>query len=432
MRARTLREGSVGLFILVGLALFGTIAFWLRGVTIRRDTYTFTITFENSNGLVVGGSVRYRGVKVGTITEIVPTSNGIDAIVAISPASLLIPKNVQVEANQAGLISETSIDMNPIAQLANTEDLSLPLSANCDSEIIVCDGDRLQGVTGISINAAMRSTITLSERFTDPEFFDNILDLTENAAIAAQEVSNLSKELALLSKVGRAELTRTSRNFGAIADTSARQINSTAEAYRQTALELSQLTDNLNTLVVENRTNISSTLASIENTSAELSGLVATFNQTLDAAQVEQLIANLETLSANAAAASNTLKIATDAFADPTTILTLQQTLQAARVTFENAQKITSDLDELTGDPSFRRNVRDLIDGLNSLVSTTEILEQEVYLAQQLPTLAELAARRQRPDEPTSRTPKSTAKQPPTYDEVQSIFRGETEPVLEP
>jgi len=38
-------------------------------------------------------------------------------------------------------------------------------------------------------------------------------------------------------------------------------------------------------------------------------------------------------------------------------------------------------VDELTGDPTFRDSVRDLINGLSGLVSTTETLEQEVRLA---------------------------------------------------
>jgi len=44
-----------------------------------------------------------------------------------------------------------------------------------------------------------------------------------------------------------------------------------------------------------------------------------------------------------------------NALYSPTNLLVLQQTLDSARVTFQNAQKITSDLDELTGDPAFMK-----------------------------------------------------------------------------
>jgi len=44
-------------------------------------------------------------------------------------------------------------------------------------------------------------------------------------------------------------------------------------------------------------------------------------------------------------------------------------------VTFANAQKISSDLDELTGDPKFRSNIRNLVNGLSGLVSSGSMLE---------------------------------------------------------
>jgi phospholipid/cholesterol/gamma-HCH transport system substrate-binding protein len=69
---------------------------------------------------------------------------------------------------------------------------------------------------------------------------------------------------------------------------------------------------------------------------------------------------------------------------NPNNTVLLQQTLDSARATFENTQKITSDLDELTGDPAFRENVRRLVNGLGKLVSSTQQLQQQVEVAQQL------------------------------------------------
>ena len=97
-----------------------------------------------------------------------------------------------------------------------------------------------------------------------------------------------------------------------------------------------------------------------------------------------ELIKNFETLSANAALASANLRDATKTLTDPKNAVVLQQTLDSARVTFENTQKITSDLDELTGDPKFRTNLRQLVNGLSSLVSSTQQIEQQVQVAQTL------------------------------------------------
>ncbi|MFP3435603.1 hypothetical protein SB781_38230, partial [Paraburkholderia sp. SIMBA_061] len=67
-----------------------------------------------------------------------------------------------------------------------------------------------------------------------------------------------------------------------------------------------------------------------------------TINSNLDAADTEELIRNLETLTANAAATSENLKKASSTFSDPENLVLLQQTLDSARATFENTQKITS------------------------------------------------------------------------------------------
>ena len=83
-------------------------------------------------------------------------------------------------------------------------------------------------------------------------------------------------------------------------------------------------------------------------------------------------------MTANAADTSANLKNISDTFSDPNTVVNLQQTLDSARVTFANAQKITADLEEITGDTNFRNNIRNLVDGLSNLLSSTKQLEQQV------------------------------------------------------
>jgi phospholipid/cholesterol/gamma-HCH transport system substrate-binding protein len=85
---------------------------------------------------------------------------------------------------------------------------------------------------------------------------------------------------------------------------------------------------------------------------------------------------------ANAAEMSENLRDVSKSISDPQVILTVQKTLDSARVTFENAQKITSDVEELTGDSTLRNNVRKLVNGLSNLVSFTNQFEQQLYTAQ--------------------------------------------------
>jgi len=65
---RTVREGSVGLLLLLGLGLFLGVVLWLRGLTIGKRSYNAIIEFVRVNGMQER-MVRYRGVNVGNISS---------------------------------------------------------------------------------------------------------------------------------------------------------------------------------------------------------------------------------------------------------------------------------------------------------------------------------------------------------------------------
>jgi len=47
MRSRTMREGSVGLLILLGLGVFGGLVLWLNRLNLSNQTYNFIVNFDN-------------------------------------------------------------------------------------------------------------------------------------------------------------------------------------------------------------------------------------------------------------------------------------------------------------------------------------------------------------------------------------------------
>ncbi len=422
MRSRTIREGSVGLLILLGLGVFVGLVLWIRGIAIGDRSYKFFVKFGNVAGMQSGAAVRYRGVKVGEIVQVAAETNGVNATVQIDSTNLSIPKDVRIEANQAGFVGETSVDITPLSQkpLPVGEKSINPLSRQCNSTLIICNNDRVQGRIGVSFEELLRNTIRLSEVYTDPKFFGNVQTLTQNAADAAKGVTQLTNELSLLSSTARRELgsvstaadsiTRaanqtvaqvgvTASRFGNTADSlsnTAQSFGNTAERYGLTANELTKLVATTNNLVATNRGNLVGTLESIRQTSNQLSGLISSFtpaaaqlssaagrlNTTAGQIDFGGVLNNLQTLSANAATTSANLRDISTSLNNPESAMMLQRTLDSARATFENAQKITSDLDDLTGDPAFRENLKQLVNGLGQLVSSTEQLQQQVQVAQ--------------------------------------------------
>ncbi|MCT7988022.1 MlaD family protein [Laspinema olomoucense] len=516
--SRKLREGSIGLLLLAGLGLFGGIILWLRGVGLGRESYTLVVSFPNVAGMQVGGPVRYRGVSVGRIANIIPGTNGVDVELIVAPATLVIPNAVLIEANQGGLIGETWVDINPLQvlppQIIKT---TTPLASDCNTELILCNRERLEGQIGVNFDELIRGSMRFTNLFSDPAFFANLNALVKNSTVATAEITQLSREMnvltqsverelgifstaalqsasalnaaagqigntanqvgAISTQLGRTvnqygaiagdiraatnqigatanrygaiageirtatnQITAISNRYGAIAGDLQRtvnQIGAAAEEYRGvagtfgasadrisltldrvggtveglggtagelnlTATDLRTLIGSVNELVATNRGTLVTTLNNINTTSEQLrisaqqiTPLVAGVQQQLNQFEDSQLLANLDTLSvtanqlaANASVAANNLSQLTDTAISPANLLLLQQTLDSARATFQNVQKITSDLEELTGDPALFESIRNILLILGDLLSSTEQLEEHARFAMALAPLS--------------------------------------------
>lgn len=383
MRARAIREGSVGLLILLGVALFGGLVLWLRGLSPGSRNYEVLVTFEDTLGMQVGTTVRYRGVPVGRVVDIRPSSNEVDVRLEITQSDLRIPaENLRVAANQSGFIGETTIDITPMAELTETEQAISPTAPDCDSSVIVCAGEQLVGVTGVSYESLLESAESLATTFSDPQLLEEFKAALAQATTFTEEATELTQELTELTLAAQAEVEP-------LSDSVQTATNSAAAAAQEIQLTATEVRSLLET----NRFNITSTLTNISRGSDRLSGI-------LDQLAVEledpQLIEDLRILSANAAEASASFRDAaldirtlTGSLNQPENLLLLQQTLESARDVFQGAQKVLSDVDELTGDPVIRNNIRDLIDGLSNLLSDAELLKQQAGLAIALDPLAQ-------------------------------------------
>lgn len=392
MRARAIREGSVGLLILIGVGLFGGLVLWLRGLNPGSRNYEILVTFEDTGGMQVGTTVRFRGVPVGRVVAIDPDSNQVEVLIEITEADLRIPEeDINIAINQSGLIGETTIDITPSRELTEAERAISPVAPDCEAGAIICDGDRLAGVTGISYESLLRSAETLANTLSDPELIAdlkstlaNAVVFTEEATTLTAEATELTNELSQLANAAQAEVRPLSDSVQQATDSAAEA----AQAIQLTATDVQRL-------LRANELNLVTTLENVNRGSERLTILVDTL-----ATEVEdgQLLDDLRTLSANAAAASINIREAaidveqlTDNLSTRENIILIQRTLESARDVFEGAQKVLSDLDELTGDPALRYNLRELINGLSDLVSNAEILEEQAQLAIAIAPLSKAA-----------------------------------------
>ena len=376
MRSRTIREGSIGLLVIVGVLVFGGLALWIKGFAFGEKSYKIIADFPDVNGIQVGDGVRYRGLNVGRVEEIQPGVNGVDVVLEIDSEDLLIPQDSTLKATSSGLIGDTFIDIIPESQLS-TEAANLnPIGSDCDSDKIICDNTRLEGEKGLTLDDLLPFTYRFSRSYSDPAFVAKIDTTVGNAGVAAEEIANLTRNTSTLVNDLKQEV-----------DSTSEELVATAQMFQTTAEQINQLTTQVERLIAQNENSLGDTLNSISTTSDRLQNLAVKIDRTVDAANTEELAANLNELTTNATVASENLKNITESFGSDASVVSLQQTLDSARVTFDNTQKITSDLESLTGDPAFVKNVRDLVNGLSGLVSTTEQLEEQIQTSKAIESM---------------------------------------------
>lgn len=367
MRGRAIREGSVGLLILMAVGLFGGLVLWLRGLNPGSRSYRATIVFDNTLGMQEGTSVRYRGVPVGQVLSIAPNTNTVDVAVEIGRSDLRIPRDASIFVNQSGLIGDTTIDITPQRLLSDQELAVDPTGEGCPGQTIICDGDRLDGQVGASYESLIRSAEGLANAFADPEIIADLKTTLNNATTLTESASLLSTELIILSRQLQTDL-------GPLLASANRATDSLGNAAAQFEITGTEV----NRLVVTNRGTLVNTLTNIDRSAANIQAITTTLSPAL---QQSEFIANLDRLSADAAVAAADIRSITGTFNNAENLVVLQQTLDSARSVFQSAHKVLADLDELTGDPALRRNIRDLINGLSGLVSLTDQLEQASQVA---------------------------------------------------
>lgn len=420
MRSRTVREGSVGLLVLLGLGLFGTLILWLRGVQLGNQSYQVVVEFETAAGLQEGTTVRYRGVPVGKVIKVEPQLNSVDVLIAISPVDLIMPRNVVIEANQSGLVSTASIDINPQVDLVAAEIRAKPLESNCPQDVIICHQARLSGQLGVNFDQMIGLSTKFTETYSDPELVGSIKSIAENMAVASQEIPQLTRDLASLTQTAKVELGSLSgsvrQELGALNEAvgtqlgvvasgihgmsvttqdSAKTLTSsavvTANSVAQLTQELNVTARQLNNLLETNRLSVVNTFDNINEASEELREVVERLSPIVGRVEQGKLLDNLEILSENAAVASTNLRLLSNSVNEPgnqSLLILLEETIDSARETLESVQKLTTDLEDFTGDDKFREDLKRLINGLSGLFSSTQQLERQAVVMEELESLS--------------------------------------------
>lgn len=384
MRTRAVREGSVGLLVVCGLGLVTGLIFWVRGFNLGGRAYTLQVELVDALGLSVGSPVKFRGVKVGNIVQMRPNAQNVVVEVEIASSSVLIPRQTKVETSQSGFVGQAALEFRPTTVEANTSEMEQlsPFAPDCDPQIIVCEGEQLVGDSGNNLEELIRATMQIANELGGSDLKATLNNLSQ----AAVDISSLSKD----TKVALKDVSRAARSVNQLSVDTQRQLQkfgAAADSVTTAAQQVDQLGNEVNTLVRVNRGTLVTSLNNVHEASQELKVAVNGLSPVINRVHKGQLIENLEQLAENGAEASKTLNTLTTAINSPGTLSELNQTLDSARMTLQNTEKITSDLKTFTGNVEFRENLIRLINGLGKLLSSSQDLEQQIQVANK-PTFA--------------------------------------------
>ena len=162
----------------------------------------------------------------------------------------------------------------------------------------------------------------------------------------------------------------------------------TINRLNSTLISLGGAAEQIQVFMAVNQGKIADTVASIGQASKDMSATLNELEPIVAKMEEGQLLENLDTISANAVDLTTNLRDFSAQLNDPATMVQLQRLLDSARFVFENVNKITSEIDEITGDPQLRQDLIRLIRGLSNLVSSTQQLQQQLQYAQVLNQVA--------------------------------------------
>ena len=369
-------EGTLGLMIIGGVGLFIGLIAWVQGIGLGKQSYTISVEFADIKGMADGAPLRYRGVEIGKAIAIHPGSKSVLVDIQVTETDLRIPGDSIIEVQSAALLGEKYMDVIMQAELPEDPTLPSPVDPGCNPELIVCDGSKLQGRALPDLADLIRTSYQLSELFTDPLLLATLGQLGESVLTSTSSFSGLGKNVSTLT-------TSLNGQVGTLGK-ALTSVGSAADKVGTTAGELQTTVITAREILETNRTVIALTMSNFGTASDDLLTLMDNLNPIVSQVNEGELLGNLQVLSENLRKASAKLLAATNAMSDPSNVQMLQETLDSARVTFQNAQKITTDLEELSGDEKLRNDLRRLLGGLGGLFSRADNLERQVQATQNI------------------------------------------------
>jgi len=261
MKTSNTQKFSLGLFIFIITIVF-VFALYLIGnkQNLFGNTFRISAVFNNVNGLILGNNVRYSGINIGTVKNIVMINDSTICVDMIIEEKMLqhMKKNAVAAVGSDGLVGSMVINIVPGKELSE----ALKPGDTIQSYNKTSTTDMLETLNTTNDNAAKLTSDLLKITTSIKQGKGTIGMLIEDAEMASdvkQTVSNLktasantSATVLELKKIITAINYDESLAAVLLSDTaSANKMKSIIENIEQSSLDIDSVIYNLNSVVLE-------------------------------------------------------------------------------------------------------------------------------------------------------------------------------------
>ena len=198
---RSLRDSIVGFSLVGGLIIFTSFSFWLRGIKLSSKDWFIFANFNNASGLSKKSPVTYRGIIVGSIEDLIFTNESIKAKIVINNPEIILAKPAF-----AKVVTNSFLGGDVQVALESSEanlpkNIKKATSKECNSHLIVCQGDTIRGK---QLSSLSNITNRINQLLKD----SNQENLVENIIKSIEQFDKTQENLDELIYLSKQEINR--------------------------------------------------------------------------------------------------------------------------------------------------------------------------------------------------------------------------------
>ncbi|KEF41327.1 MAG: mammalian cell entry protein [Cyanobium sp. CACIAM 14] len=190
---RSVREALVGFTLLAAVSSGLLLWFWLRGISLSRNTWTIRASFADAGGLAVRSPVTFRGVLVGNVRAVTVTDAAVVADLEITDPRLKLARPLVARVAAASLLGGDA----QVSLLAGggplPPGLPGPRERGCDDTRLVCNGGKVTGVSAANLDTVTQTVQNLLDQAEREKLVPQMVAATAAFAKTARETEKLTK-----------------------------------------------------------------------------------------------------------------------------------------------------------------------------------------------------------------------------------------------